>query len=268
MEKLGIIGGLGPAATVRLMGRVIDFTQADCDQEHLDITVLCRPQTPDRTAYLLGKPGAPSFIEPMQQAARELQDAGCTVLVTPCNTAHSRLSVIAQAVDRARFVSMPLETARYAAKLGCTRCGVLATDGARQAGVYDQALAQTGIQAVWPDDAGQREVMAVIYDEVKAGRALCPERIEALCQGLIAEGCDGLVLGCTELSVLGVRPWLDDVPVIDALDVAAWRCVQECGAQVRFDPVPARGDGADAPAAETAAGPAHATGAAPMEGRR
>ncbi|WP_165249541.1 aspartate/glutamate racemase family protein [Adlercreutzia sp. ZJ141] len=264
MEKLGIIGGLGPAATVRLMARVIDFTQADCDQEHLDITVLCRPQIPDRTAYLLRKPGAVSFIEPMQQAARELQDAGCTVLVTPCNTAHSRLPVIARAVDRARFVSMPLETARYAAKLGCTRCGVLATDGARQAGVYDQALAQAGVQIAWPNEDGQREVMAVIYDEVKAGRSLCPKRIEALCAQLIADGCDGIILGCTELSVLGVQTWLGAVPVIDALDVAAWRCVQECGANIRFDPVPHR---AGMPTDGVPAEGVSAEGA-PIEGRR
>lgn len=238
MEKLGIIGGLGPAATVQLMGRIIDFTKADCDQEHLDITVLCRPQTPDRTAYLLGKPGAPSFVEPMQQAARDLRDAGCTVLLTPCNTAHSKLDEIAQAVPDCRFVSMPGETAKYAAQLGCTRVGVLATDGAKAAGVYDSALEAAGVRPMWPDEEGQREVMSVIYDDVKAGKCLDPNRTLAQCNRLIAQGADGIILGCTELSVLGIRPWYAGVPVIDALDVAAWRSVQECGAPARFQPVP------------------------------
>lgn len=240
-EKLGIVGGLGPAATVRLMQRVIDFTQASCDQDHLDITVLCRPQIPDRTAYLLGKPGAASFIEPMQDAVRALQDAGCTVLATPCNTAHSRLSDIA-AVARAnvRFVHMPAETATYAAQLGCSCCGVLATDGARAAGVYDRALSDAGLRCLWPNEAGQREVMSVIYDEVKAGAPVHPSRIEAMAAALIRQGADGIILGCTELSVLGLSPWQAGVPVIDALDVLAWRCVSECGAPTRFSPVPER----------------------------
>lgn len=243
MEKLGIIGGLGPAATVRLMARVIEFTLADRDQDNLDITVLCRPQIPDRTDYLLGKPGAPSFVPPMRDAARELQRAGCTVLATPCNTAHSRLGEIAAGLDGAtRFVHMPGETARYAAGLGCTACGMLATDGARAAGVYDEALAEAGVRAVWPDADDQRQVMSVIYDEVKAAGVYHPERIEDVIDHLVAQGCDGVVLGCTELSVLGLAPWRGGVPVIDALDVLAWRCVAECGAEVRMDPIPDRAE--------------------------
>ena len=61
MEKLGIIGGMGPAATARLFSRVVDFTEAACDQDHLDVTVLNRPSVPDRTAYLLARPGAHPF---------------------------------------------------------------------------------------------------------------------------------------------------------------------------------------------------------------
>lgn len=230
MEKLGIIGGLGPAATARLMTRIVDFTDARRDQDHLDITVLNRPWIPDRTAFLLGHPGAASFIEPMQEAALELEAAGCTVLCTPCNTAHSRLEEIAAVLSRARFVPMPSETALFAASLGCTRCAVLATDGTRATGVYDRALERAGVEPVWPNDATQHEVMSIIYDEVKAGHVDGPEHVEAVCSALIKASCDGIILGCTELSVVDCSPQLAGVPVVDALDVLAWRCVQECGA--------------------------------------
>lgn len=232
-EKLGIIGGLGPAATARLMRRLVDLTCAERDQDHLDVTVLSRPQIPDRTAYLLGRAGAASFVEPMQQAAAELEAAGCTVLATPCNTAHARLGQVASVLGRARFVHMLDEAAAFAARLGCTRAGVLATDGTRAVGVYDMALAGAGLAAAWPGEDGQRTVMAAIYDGVKAGRKVAPDVLEPVCAGLADAGCDGIILGCTELSLVGCPPRMAGVPVIDALDVLAWRCVQECGAPAR-----------------------------------
>lgn len=230
MEKLGIVGGLGPAATVRLMGRIVEFTAVSRDQDHLDITVFNRPSTPDRTAYLLGVEGAPSFVPFMQESARTLEELGCTVLCTPCNTAHSRLEEIASVLTRARFVHMLNETVAFAASLGCKRVGMLATDGTKAAGVYQAALEAAGMQAVWGDDAHQAEVMSIIYDDVKAGRPSDPARIRRACEHLAAKGCDGIVLGCTELSLLGCGTSMAGVPTIDALDVLAWRCVQECGA--------------------------------------
>lgn len=229
-RKLGIIGGLGPAATVRLFQRIVELTDVRRDQDHLDITILNRPQIPDRTAYLLGRRGAPSFIPVMQQAARELEQAGCQVICTPCNTAHSRYSEIASVLDRATFVHMPRETATFAKTLGCTRVGVMATDGALAAGVYQEAFEQKGLHFERPVPHAQEAVMSIIYDEVKAGLPVDFDRFQAVCAGLKERGCDGIVLGCTELSCIGAPVHVMGMTVIDALDVLAWRCVQECGA--------------------------------------
>lgn len=232
-RKLGIIGGLGPAATVRLFERIVELTDAACDQDHLDITVLNRPQIPDRTAYLLGRAGAPSFVPPMQQAARELEAAGCQVVCTPCNTAHSRYGDIAGVLREARFVHMPREAAAFAHALGCTRVGIMATDGALAAGVYQAAAEHVGLACEVPDDQAQRTVMSIIYDDVKAGRPVDFARFEGVVAQLAARGCDGVILGCTELSCVGAPERIDGVAVVDALDVLAWRCVQECGAPAR-----------------------------------
>lgn len=232
MERLGIIGGLGPAATARLLSRIVEYTAVERDQDHLDITVVNRPSIPDRTAYLLGRPGAASFIGPMREAACELEDAGCTVLATPCNTAHARLDEIASPLSTARFLNMPAAAAAFAHGLGCGCVGVLATDGALATGVHQRALASEGIESVVPDEAVQRQVMSIIYDDVKAGRAVAPEKVENVCRALTDAGCDGIMLGCTELSLLGISRRIGAVPVIDALDVLAWSCVSECGAPV------------------------------------
>ena len=230
MEKLGIIGGLGPAATARLFSRIVEYTAVERDQDHLDVTVMNRPSIPDRTAYLLGRPGAASFVEPMREAACELEGAGCTVLATPCNTAHARLDEIAAPLAAARILNMPAAAAAFARGLGCERVGVLATDGALASGVHQRALASEGIEAVVPSEVVQRQVMSIIYDDVKAGRAVAPEKVENVCQALTDAGCDGIMLGCTELSLLGISRRIGAVCVIDALDVLAWSCVSECGA--------------------------------------
>lgn len=271
MEKLGIIGGMGPAATARLFARIIRFTDAERDQDHLDITILNRPQTPDRTAYLLGEEGAPSFIPALEDAADELEEAGCTVLAIPCNTAHARLGNVEAVLDRGRFVDMPRETAAFAIGLGCRRVGILATDGSLRSGVYQRALLEAGVDAVVPGQAGQAAVMSLIYDDVKAGRIPEPGCLAAVCEELVEAGCDGIILGCTELSLLdaprrmggagaGGAPGAPGVPVIDALDVLAWRCVQECGAPAHDLAAEFGARAASAPApGEPPTAPAYAT---------
>lgn len=131
---------------------------------------------------------------------------------------------------RARIVDMPRETAAFLHDLGCTNVGVLATDGTLAARVYQDALAEEGLAVVVPPDESQRKVMGIIYDGVKAGRPVPQEDVLGMLDAVAAAGCDGVVLGCTELSVLSTPARHRGAPVVDALDVLAWRCVQECGA--------------------------------------
>lgn len=233
MMRLGILGGMGPAATARLFTRVVDLTQAACDQEHIEVTLLNRPGVPDRTSYLLGKPGARNFIPVLQEMALELEAAGCGVLAMPCNTAHTRLPEIASVLTSARFVDMLGETVLLTSRLGCSRVGVLATDGTLSTEAYQSAFAQAGLETVIPQGSLQETVMSIIYDDVKAGLPVPARKMEGVLDALACEGCDGVVLGCTELSVVDVPTTYRGMPIVDALDVLAWRCVQECGAAAR-----------------------------------
>ena len=233
MERIGIIGGLGPAASARLYERITDFTDAATDQEHLDLVILSRPQIPDRTAYLLGVPGAESFVPPMREAARQLEDLGCGILATPCNTAHACLDEIAEGLQRARFISMVNETALRIAERDFKRVAVLATSGTRAARVYEPALEAVGCTTEWPDDQGQETVMAVIFDQVKAGKPVDFEAFSAVCARLRERGCDAAILACTELSVIGAPDELCGLAMVDALDVLAQACVCAAGAKLK-----------------------------------
>ena len=211
-KKLGIIGGLGPAATATLFARVIDLTEAETDQDHLDITILNRPQTPDRTAFILGKSDE-SYLPPLHEAALELENLGCEVLATPCVTGHYRSDEWSAGLQTAHLVHMPRETARYLALAG-TRCvGIMATDG-------------TGHAA---------KVMSIIYDDVKRGRPANMRAFDEVSAHLREQGCDSVILGCTELSVINAPAKSHGMVVVDAMEVLAIRSVQECGAPVKWD---------------------------------
>lgn len=230
MKKLGIIGGMGPAATARLFDRIVSFTAADRDQDHIDITILNRPGIPDRTAFLLGK-SSESFLPHLQEAAKFLENAECSIIAIPCNTSHALIGDVESVLASAQIVNMPLETMRFAEELGCRQLGILATDGTLATGVFQKCAEAAGVKAALPDAREQKRVMSIIYDGVKAGRDVAPEKLYPVFDQFLETGCDGFVLGCTELSVIGEDALYKGAPIIDALDVLAWRCVQKCEAE-------------------------------------
>lgn len=232
MKKLGIVGGMGPAATARLFSRIIEFTDVDTDQEHIDIVILNNPQVPDRTAFILGN-SPESFVPVLQGMTKELQEAGCEVIAMPCNAAHSHWEEINEGVDRATFINMLKETALLLKGLGCSRPGLLATDGIIFSRVFHEELASCGLEAVVPDEVHQAQVMGAIYDYVKAGREIPPGLLDEACDYLIDQGADSLILGCTELALLGIPARYKGIPVADTIDVLAWRSVIECDAPAK-----------------------------------
>lgn len=231
-KKLGIIGGLGPAATAHLMGRITALTDAVSDQEHLDVTVLSRPQTPDRTAYLLGK-SAEDFAPVMCDAIRDLVSLGCEVLCIPCVTSHASFDDLAHAAVPAALLNFPDEIARDLLARGCRRIGILATTGTVTTGFLQRTLEGRGLEARVPDAARQELVESLIYDDVKAGRAPDMGKFERACDQLVGEGCDAVILGCTELPLAQPPAEYRGMYVADSLEILAKAAIRACGARVR-----------------------------------
>ncbi len=218
-KTIGIIGGMGPAATVELFRRIVALTPARRDQDHLRIIIDNNPRIPDRTAAILGKRESPLPL--LIETARTLERAGAELLAMPCNTAHFYLSQL-QAAIRVPVVDMIEETVRAVRE---SRIGLLATDGTVKAEVYQRACAAHGVELVLPPPRDQRWLMEAIYG-IKSGAT--PARFENGMEDIIgrlrARGIQGVIIGCTELSLITIER--SSIAVYDALDVLARRVVE------------------------------------------
>lgn len=231
--EVGVIGGVGPAATVCFLDLVVRHTAAERDQDHVDLVVLQHATIPDRTAFILGT----STQDPgpvMAADARRLEALGVGFVVVPCNTAHHFTDEVAAAVT-VPVLSIVDETADVvAARPGAGRVGVLATSGTLAARVYQRAFEVRGLEPLVPDDADQAVVMGIIYDQVKAGRPADVAALHGVADRLRSRGADVVVLGCTELSVVAAEhDLLVDDRYVDSLDVLARRTVERAGHPLR-----------------------------------
>ena len=234
-EPVGVLGGLGPAATVHFMGRVVDLTDAARDQDHVDMLVWQHGSIPDRTAYLLGEGESPE--EALVADVVALERAGARFVAIPCNTAVVWVDQMRAAVS-IEVLDTVAETVAAARRVvpGLRRLGLLATDGTLRARTYAGAAAAAGVDLVLPDPEVQREVMTVIYDGVKAGVPVSRDRFDALVQHLRDRGAQAVALGCTELSVLAEDLRVDDPTVVDSIDALARTVVRRAGAALRTEP--------------------------------
>ncbi|WP_102693938.1 cysteate racemase [Rummeliibacillus pycnus] len=228
MEKkvLGIIGGVGPLATMLLGETIVRRTKAFSDQEHIHFIIDNDTRIPDRTAYILDHSN-PNPLPVMVEDANKLANAGADIICIPCNTAHKFYDDL-QAGSPVPVLHMIRETAKKAHLLNAKRVGVLGTIGTLTSNMYQDALIDEGIEPVVPDEAMQHDLMTVIYDYVKAGKKISKEQWQPIETAMKNAGCDHIILGCTELSVVNRELALDDT-YIDALIVLAECAITNCG---------------------------------------
>lgn len=228
MKKvLGIIGGVGPLATMLIGEMIVRRTKAKKDQEHIHTIIDNDTSIPDRTAYILDN----SKEDPMPYLARDakkLAEYGADVICIPCNTAHSFYEELQQ-ISPVPVLHMIRETAKRAKELGANRVGILATDGTLTTGVYQTALDEQGLIPVLPEPDIQKQIMSIIYDYVKAGRDVTEEVWAPIERAM--ESCDFVVLGCTELSIVNKELKLGK-QYIDSLSVLAEAAIIACGYEV------------------------------------
>ena len=230
MEKktIGIIGGMGPLATADLFEKIVGHTKAACDQEHLHVVIDSNTNIPDRTAALLHG-GADPLPELVKSAGR-LEKMGADVLIMPCNTAHNYYDGIAAAVS-VPVLHMVRLTAQALVERGVKKAGLLATDGTVRTGIYQKSFAGSGVELLTPDEAGQRAVMEMIYQGVKAGdMAFDAQPARQAMERLLAAGAEGLILGCTELP-LAVKLYGIALPAVDPTLELALEAIRFAGGE-------------------------------------
>ena len=227
MKKLGIIGGMGPMATIVFMQKLISMTDAASDQEHIEMVVEHCPDIPDRTGYILDHT-KPDPLPYMAAAADRLEKSGADLIAIPCVTAHYFHGELTKKAG-IPVVNGVAETAEYLKKRGIRTVGIMATDGTVKSGLFQRELEKCGITPVYPEAPGQKLVMDLIYEDVKAGRPVEKEKFKAVARELMGKGAEVIILGCTELSVIA-QEWLPEKGVyLDVLDVLSRACVERFG---------------------------------------
>jgi len=203
--KLGIVGGVGPAATVDFMDKVVRSTPASRDQDHIKMVVEQNPQIPDRTAHLLHQEADPTVS--LYATCKRLESEGASAIAIPCNTAHAFVQDI-QPYLAIPIVNMLTETIAFIrSQYGTVRpVGLLATSGTIASGVYHEAATAAGITLMTPSEPFQERVMSAIYGEhgVKAGYVdgACREALREAIEHLALAGAKVIILGCTELPLI------------------------------------------------------------------
>ena len=230
MKILGVAGGLGPLATACFMRRCVEMTDAKSDQDHLEIALLNRPSTPDRTAYILDR-SQPDPLPALVGTIRALEGLGAGCIAIPCVTAHYFFAPLQQATG-VPILNALEETALCLQREGVKKVGLLATEGTIRTGILQKAFSRRGIAAETPDWANQCRVTDIIYQNIKAGRPADATAFAQASASLLKKGCQCILLGCTELSVARDELRLGE-GYLDVLDVLARASVLACGARLK-----------------------------------
>lgn len=226
-KTLGIIGGMGPEATVDLMQRIIAATPASDDADHIRMLVDNNPKVPSRIKALIegtGENPAPC----MAAMAQGLERQGADFLVIPCNTAHHYYPDVAAAVDIPVLNLIELASGQVKQSLPeIKKVGLLASTALQLIHLYEPWFEKLDIELVYPQPADQEQVMELIR-AVKAKRHSA-QQLEAyarVAENLAAQGAECLLIACTELSVINDQ-LSPPLPVLDAADILAQTIVRQ-----------------------------------------
>jgi aspartate racemase len=230
-EKIiGILGGMGPEATIDLFTKIVKGTKVRKDQDHLRILIDNNPKVPDRTLAIQGK--GPSPLPQLARSARVLEKAGADIIVIPCVTAHYYYESLKRKVKIPilNLVEITVQYVRSRLK-GISKVGLLATTGTIQTGLFQKSFSYTDMQLVIPTHETQKKsVMKAIYG--KGGiKAMGPSEnskrlILDASEKLIHQGAQAIIAGCTEVPLVLKEGDLP-VPVIDPISILAKAAIEK-----------------------------------------
>lgn len=221
---------MGPLATAYFIELVVRMTDAQCDSDHIPMTVYSKPGIPDRTAYILGR-SKESPLEAMIHWGKSLEEQGMDYIAIPCVTAHFFYEEIARTVH-VPVIHMIRETVEYLEQNRITSVGLMATDGTIFGGFFQKELESKGIKVALPSVSGQQKMMDIIYKGLKADTPFPMSDFYEVELDLRDKGSQVIVLGCTELSLL-MRNHSVGKGFLDATAVLARKSVQLCSSRLK-----------------------------------
>lgn len=234
---LGVLGGLGPLATVYFMDMTVKMTDALKDQDHIPMIVVNDPTIPDRTDFILDK-NKPNPLPKMIESAKILENAGADIIVMPCNTAHFFYSEIEKSVNipMIHIIDSAVERAvKDAPRENPVKIGVLATKGTIISGAYRDVINKYDGIYIEPSEGDLRDLSDIIYNEVKSGKEPDVKKFLSIAENLRNRGADKVILGCTELSIIASDYNLcQEYPYFtDSLKALSEKAIAMCGKRVK-----------------------------------
>jgi len=219
-KVVGVLGGMGPEATVSFLARVVALTPARKDQDHLRIIVDNNPKIPDRTEAILS--GDRSILPVLLETARNLEKTGVDFIVIPCNTAHYFYEELATEISVPILHMINEVTDAVSNSIpGCRKLGLIATSGTVASNLYQKQFEESGTEVIVPDTQSQAKVMEAILD-IKGGqeKEKARKQIIEAANLLIEREVEALVLGCTDIPLV-VNENDFPIPLFDSTEVLA-----------------------------------------------
>ena len=217
MKRLGILGGMGPAASAEFVNRLIQQTPATCDQEHIPFVLWNNPQVPDRSTSLRNNDNRP--LPFLLEGIQILKAARCDLIVIPCNTAHFWYDdMIRLKVPIVHIVDSVADALRDAGVAAGT-IGVMGTQATVELGLYQYKLNKAGWTCIVPTKEEMDTLVQPAIDLVKAGDMIKSHAmLMSVVDSLIARGATAVVLGCTEIPLSVREDNRNTIPLVNSID--------------------------------------------------
>ncbi|MCP4626789.1 MAG: amino acid racemase [bacterium] len=235
-KTIGILGGMGPEATVDCFDKIIRNTPATKDQDHLRVVIDSNPAVPDRTAAIIGDGESP--VPAMVAGCRALQRAGADFIIIPCVSAHFFLTKVQQQIELPilSIFDAVAETIRRDYP-DIKTVGLLGTTGTVSGGLFQKRLLEDEIITFVPEDEMQSKIMSALYEiknaQAARTRAEITDDLVAAAESLISrqpEGAQGIIAGCTEVPLALKQEHLSP-PYFDSVNILARAAILKAGIQ-------------------------------------
>lgn len=164
-KAIGILGGMGPQATIDAMNKIIKNTPAHCDQEHIPVITVSIPDIPDRTQSIINQDDKP--LEKMAEYLKILETAQVGCIIIPCNTAHFWFNQLQQRTHT-KMISIVESAVHFIQDSKIDEVCILATSATVNTKLYQSQFIANSISFSTPSVEMQNKVMQSIY-QYKAG---------------------------------------------------------------------------------------------------
>jgi aspartate racemase len=216
-KRLGILGGMGPAASAEFVNRLVQQTPATCDQEHIPFVLWNEPRTPDRSTSM--RDGNDYPLPYLKEGILSLKSVGCDYVVIPCNSAHYWYDEFSQlGVPILHIVDSVVDELKSLDILNQT-IGVMGTQGTIEYGIYQQRLESQGWKCIVPNNSEMDYFAQPAIDFIKAGKITeAHYLLVKVIDSLIERGAKAVVLGCTELPLAVRELERNGIPLVNSID--------------------------------------------------